>query len=257
MKSPSQSRSKQTEAVTSVTTAVEESQPLPVYDVISDTEEHQFSLSHPKNYLGVPFGIAVEDPVEIVVPKKLVQMAGEAAYGAEALGLITRDKELTEAGEAFVAAFTETDDPQDVLDQFANTTHSRLISEVQADKQKLIRETIARYPPAAAAIEILSTELPMTLAELTEYALTNEHTLLADYLTTNETDRKSDLSNINAYKSTATYQFKSILFHAGILTQPGSDTNSLSPTNDIWALSLDLDLDVLDATQAESHGGEW
>jgi hypothetical protein len=240
-----------------------------IFNQITDAEAHQFDLSHPKNYIGVPLAIASDEPVEIAVPQNLVKMAGEAAYGAEALGLITRDKQLTTAGESVVENLTETQTVQTAFNEIADSTRSRLIDAIKSPTA--VQQPIARYPPAAAVIQILSTEGELTLEELTIHALQNNYRILIDYLlstapttfkafsdntTTSTTDNRTE-TTVEDYTATATYQFKSILFHAGILTTPGSDTTSLDPHNDIWALSPHLDAQLQKAAINADFGGGW
>jgi len=259
---PDQRGNSQTDAPSMGSTAT-------IFDQITDTEAHQFDLSHPKNYIGVPLAIASDEPVEIAVPQNLVKMAGEAAYGAEALGLITRDKQLTTAGESVVENLTETQTVQTAFNEIADSTRSRLIDAIQSPTA--VQQPIARYPPSAAIIQILSTEGELTLEELTIHALQNNYKILIAYLLStapttfkafSDDSSKSTTDNrtqttVEDYTATATYQFKSILFHTGILTTPGSDTTSLDPHNDIWALSPHLDAQLQKTAISADFGGGW
>lgn len=236
-----------------------------VFTAISETEPHSFRLNHPKNYFGVPVAVAMDDPVELLVQQELVAMAGEAATGAEVLGLITRDKTLTPAGAAFVESVVDDSKTvEDVFEGIATSTRSRLIEAVP-EARSGVQQAVSRYPAASEVISILDEHEALSLAELAEIALLEATPSLVRCLfagdqtaTGNDAgDHDRDLEDTDTYNSLFTSQFKSILYHSGVVTNPGSDTTRLSPTDDIWALSPVLDDGIASRAIAADNGGEW
>ena len=48
--------------------------------------------------------------------------------------------------------------------------------------------------------------------------------------------RTAPLTDGNIYHSPTVFQLKAMLFHAGLLTERGSEPSNLDPTDDVWAL---------------------
>jgi hypothetical protein len=48
------------------------------------------------------------------------------------------------------------------------------------------------------------------------------------------------LAGGDVYHSTATFQLKAMLYHAGILTERGAEPHRVDPTTDVWALRQPL-----------------
>lgn len=223
-----------------------------VFDSINSPTNHKFSLSHPKNYFGVVVAAADNRPMELLLPE-LSSMSREGCVGAEALGLLNRDRSLTQAGELFVREVTRSREVGDVFGDLANSTRSRLCDIDYLSRG--VQQTVARYPPAVEVINILDSTGQITLSTLGEIASENGG-LLADYLF-NDNPQPSTVDDTESYHANVTYQFKSILFHSGIITTPGSDTTQLDPPEDVWSLSPKLDNDVKRSVLAADNRGEW
>jgi hypothetical protein len=210
----------------------------------SNTAIDTFSLTHPKNYLGVPLAISTPKPAEILIPQHLVKMAGEAKAGAEALGLITRQGKLTDKGTDFVTtAFSIFGSEQRAFEQIANSTTSRFINAIPQLKQET-QAIFSQYPPTTELVTGLSEYGQLTLPDLTTKALTTEKENLTSYILANNPEHPIDktlnslnLGDTDTYSSQFTYQFKSLLCHAGIITTAGSDTTNLDPQTDVWGLA--------------------
>lgn len=230
-----------------------------------------YSLNHPKNYLGVPAAVAAYDPAEFLIPEYLTSMVKETSDGAEELGLITRQKQLTGIGIEFVAHLEEQfGTPEQALKAFESSTHTRFC-DAHPDTAELAQAIFCRQPEIRSLIVTLdrrddeATTLPTLVTELY-----NESPGAAKKLFVSSYDPKTDsatssdgngtranprLSEPSSYNSSTTLQLKSLLYHIGILTTRGSDTTHLDPTEDIWKLSPHLADPVADFAR-RSVGGE-
>ena len=232
-----------------------------------DTQPHRFHLTHPKNYIGVPLAVAADAPTEILVPQHLVKMAGEAAYGAQGLGLVTPRNNLTERGQIIVDEAAEHfASSEDALISLGANARSRFIT-ANPTFAAVAQAVFATYQPVEPLIAVLDSEGPLTLAELS-VALAEAHpnalseTLLqSDRIpdqspieTLQSSERPSWLSEADSYHSLSTYQLKSLLCHVGILTTPGADSTHLDPDSDVWALSPHLSTAVRERIVANLGG---
>ena len=196
------------------------------------TTLYNFSLTHPKNYFGTAIAVMLEDPVEIIVPKELVKMAGEATQGAEALGLITRHKELTPLGSQFIDSVK--DSYQTLNDGFhaiAESKTGRFIDKVP-ELQTQIQIIFVTHASVTEIIKHLSTENRMSLAELAQTIHQSGSDNLANWLFNTESHGNPDNNGSNIDTTLPD------------VTLPGSDTSTLDPTTDIWKLSPELEADL-------------
>jgi len=222
-----------------------------------ETRSYRFHLTHPKNYLGVPLAVDADAPTEILVPQHLVKMAGEAAYGAQGLGLITPRNDLTERGQIIVDEAAEHfASSENALISLGANARSRFIT-ANPMFAAVAQAVFATYPPIAPIIAVLDSEGPLPLAELT-VALAEAHpdalseTLLQFDRISDQSpiesllssERPSWASEADSYHSLSTYQLKSLLCHVGILATPGTDSTHLDPDSDFWALSPHLSTSV-------------
>jgi hypothetical protein len=226
-----------------------------IHDSIEQTDPHSFQLSHAKNYFGIPLAVALGGLLEAGVPQNLVKMTREAALGAERFGLITRQQELTTAGEIYISEITNsTTTVESLFEAVCGSGHDRFV-EIEIDGlRKPTQEVVARYPAVAQLIGVLDERGALSLSQLAEVT-SGASGVLHDYITDGDSDAGVDTTE--AFSSAITFQFKSILFHVGIVTTPGSDTTTLSPTDDVWELSPLLNEDVKRAALAADNGGEW
>ncbi len=210
----------------------------------------QFSLNHPKNYFGVPLAVAAPGDTGLLITDKLVRMGGRARAGAEALGLIDPDGNLTDLGETVVALIEEESTVEAELDRFESMKGSseRFIETAPRYWQPIAKHILQEYAVAGDVVTVLETTGPVTLAELTAVAIRNEHPLQESLLRDPETfdsnsfdeDDAAELKFPDVYAGQAIYQFKNLLYHCGILTERGADTSAVVPTQDVWALEPSL-----------------
>ena len=255
--------------------------PTPTDIVVAsgETTRHRFSLNHPKNYLGVPIAKAALGDTGGLVIQHLVGMAGEAKRGAAALGLLTQDGDTTERGSQIVAAAKEIHgSPTSALESFADLRgrSGRFINAVPVEWVQTVQSTFLTHPTIRALVQVVpdSVEgysLPDFTAELAannpEVAreavlaparidIEDPAAALEDALADDQslTEACPWLTQTESYRSGTTYQLKSLLCHAGILTEPGVDTSRLAPRNDTWALSPRLSPAVVAANK--THFGD-
>mgnify|MGYP006271870727 CR=1 FL=1 len=232
-----------------------------------DTQPHRFHLTHPKNYIGVPLAVAADAPTEILVPQHLVKMAGEAAFGAQDLGLVTNRNTLTERGQIIVdTAAAHYNSPEDALMSLGENARSRFIS-ANSKFAAIAQAVFATYHSVIPFVAVLDAQGPLTLPELaimladTRPEALSETLLSLDRIpdespieTLQSSQRPSWLSEADTYHSLSTYQLKSLLCHVGILTTPGADSTHLDPDSDVWALSPHLSTAVRERIVANLGG---
>jgi hypothetical protein len=233
-------------------TGVEATTEQSVYDTITATSEHVFSLNHPKNYFGVVVAAADDRPMELLLPE-LSSMAREGCVGAEALGLLNRDRSLTPAGELFVEKATKNRDVESVFADIVDSSRTRFC-EVDGLSQ-VSQATITRYPVVGELVGVLDSTGQLTLADLADVAMQSSD-ILAEYLLDGGSESAA-VDDVSSYNSNVTYQFKSILYHTGVVTNPGSDTTHLDPVDNIWALSPRLDDDLKRRTAMSERAQEF
>lgn len=208
----------------------------------------KLSFNHPKNYFGVPFAIAASGDTGHLISGHLVSMCGRAREGARTLGLIDRDANLTSLGETVVRRRTTDRAPVDVLENLEELkgSTSRFIAATDNIWTTIAREVVLQYEDAASVLSLLATRGEETLPRLTNSLITQMPEVAESFVTADTVETVNDtpsvqvrhriLSDPSVYRGTATYQFKSLLYHCGLLTERGSDTSSLVPKQDCWKL---------------------
>lgn len=252
---------------------------IPDPSKISEAEgsmgRHNFSLSHPKNYLGVPIAVDASGATGALVMQHLVNMAGEARRGATALGLLTEDGELTGRGGAVVAAAESIANDSDAALrhlQDLKGSQGRFITSEPA-WGSVAQTVFASHPVTKAVVDVLeTTDEPLPLPKLSGHLATSHPDIAADYFLDTESIPADEpvaqlasvagdepiiaacnwLGETSAYQTQTTYQLKSLLCHVGILSQPGVDSSQLVPREDRWSLSPLFEPCVRDA----AFGGE-
>lgn len=247
------------------TEAGESQSPTDILDSHGDTAEHGFKLSQPKNYLGVPLAVAAPGSTGGLVMQHLVGMAGEAKLGAAALGLLTDDGALTERGKKVTDEATAIHgSPSAGLSALHDLKGSsgRFIDSLPGWTATL-QSTFVGYPPVRAILNVVPPgsdpiALPALVGRLSASSpeTAAEHLLRAEAIDTADpvgdaaAAHKSgkDVATAcpwttlpSSFQSSTTFQLKSLLYHAGIVTEPGADSSRLSPTKDYWAHSPRLD----------------
>jgi len=221
-----------------------------------------FGLNHPKNYLAYPLAVAHDGDTETVLAERVVGATDAARAGAAFLNLVTVEPDrttLTALGKEVVRfALAECGSVDAALDAFEDWKRSRKrFCEVAPKWGQLARRVVYDYP----ATELLVTELQSlhddgerrpTLRGFVEYlhglhpAFTVELFLRGDEgvrsrALTDDGDLRSEaLADGNAYHSPTVFQLKAMLFHAGIVTERGSEPHRLDPCEDRWALRHDV-----------------
>ena len=209
-----------------------------------------FSLNHPKNYFGVPLAVAATADTDQLIRAHLVQMEDRARAGAEALGLITEDTELTTLGETIVETVATETAIEDELETFGDMKGSseRFIEAAPRYWNPIARHVLQQSTLVGDVVTLLESTGPVTLPELTAVAVRTNHCVQdivlrdADSLTASDVqpDPPASLRTPDVYAGQAVYQFKNLLFHTGILTERGADTSALVPSQDVWALDPSL-----------------
>lgn len=204
-----------------------------------DIDIGRLELSHPKNYLGVPLAVAAAGDTGGLIMAHLVGMAGRAKAGAESLGLLDAQGDITARGHRVViAAERYHGGPADALEVFEELSGSpkRFIDAVP-EWTPVLREAIGRRPPINTLLKTVDERGGCTLSELVRHlAVYNPD--LADEFRGDESPPAwsdgADLTDPSWYRGAAIFQMKSLCYHAGLLTERGKDTHSVEPTCDRW-----------------------
>jgi len=220
--------------------------------------DRNFSLNHPKNYLAVPLAIAAARDHRESIETHVVGAVDGAIGGAAFLGLIEErgpDYRLTSLGEEVVRfGLREYPSLDDALATFEQWQRSRKrFFDVAPRWGQLARRVVFDYP----ATELLVTELQTmhddglagpSLVELVEWLHEQHPTFTVELFLRGDEDvreraltddgrlRTPVLEEGASYHSPTVFQLKAMLFHAGILTERGSEPANLDPPADEWAL---------------------
>ncbi|WP_302083123.1 hypothetical protein [Salinibaculum rarum] len=206
-------------------------------------ELSQLTFNHPKNYVGVPLAVTADADTGYLINNRLVSMCGRARDGAEALGLIDCDANLTSIGRKFVSNCTETHSAKELLTLFASLKGSseRFIDAIPEPCATATTVAVSNYNRTQEIIDLLEKTGPITLPQLLDFALQHDYTIGDEFIressdidTTNP--QHHQLTHPENYSGQAVYQFKTLLYHSGILTERGSDTTALVPQQDLWEL---------------------
>lgn len=228
-----------------------------------------YQLTNPKNYIGYTTALAVagnSQEANQVTKDRLINAVDEARRGAYHLDLITPSPE-TPPGQGF-----ELTNRGQLVVQKAERAYGSLEETLQAlsalkRSPKRFTETnpvwasigpyIAQADPAIAYLVSLLQEIhsengpeEVPLHELVrnhlytrdsaftvEFFFNDKQTTRDKIAATVTTDEYDVFSQTDHYRATVTYQLKSMLYHFGVLTEPGEDTSTHNPTTDMWGLS--------------------
>ncbi len=224
--------------------------------------DKSFGLNHPKNYLAVPLATYLPDETAALIDSHVVSAVDDAIQGAIFLGLVIEtghDLQLTTLGQEIVRfALREYGSIETALHQFETWKRSRKrFTEIAPRWGQLTRCIVFDYP----ATELLVTELQQmhddgietpTLPTVVQWLHTQHPTFTIELfirgdkgirervLTEGGELREAELSDGNIYHSPTVFQLKAMLYHAGILSQRGSEPSNLDPEADTWGLSEPL-----------------
>ncbi|WP_123537782.1 hypothetical protein [Halosimplex salinum] len=217
-----------------------------------------FGLNHPKNYLAYPLAVAHERETEAVLADRVVRAVDDARTGAAFLNLISVEPdrtELTPLGKEVVRfALAEYGSVDAALTAFDDWKRSRKrFCDIAPRWGLLARRVVYAYP----ATELLVTELQAlhdggerspTLKQFVEWLhelhptftvelfLRGDEAVRGRVLTDDGELRAGELRDGAVYHSPTVFQLKAMLFHAGVLTERGSEPHRLDPVSDRWAL---------------------
>jgi hypothetical protein len=228
--------------------------------------DKSFSLNHPKNYLAYPLALVHDRDTETVLKERVVKATAGARTGATFLNLIEDgpsstasggEPSLTPLGEEVVRfALREYDSVDDALDEFDNWKRSRKrFCDLAPRWGQLTRRVVYDYPATQLLVEELQTmhddgfatpslvnlvtwlhEQDDTAAFTVELFLRGTDDVRQRVLREDGSLRTEELADGNVYHSPTVFQLKTILYHAGILTENGTEPSNLDPTADEWAL---------------------
>lgn len=220
--------------------------------------DRSFGLNHPKNYLAYPLAVYHPDGTAALLSKFVVGAPDSARRGAAFLNLIDDRPDhvrLTPLGCEVVRFALDNHGSVDAaLRTFEDWKRSqRRFCEIAPKWGLLARRVVHAYPATGLLVEELQHlyedgEPEPSLVDLLEY-LHELHPSFAIELFVRGTDearrrvlspegdlRREALADGNVYHAPTTFQLKAMLYHAGILTERGSEPSNLDPRTDVWAL---------------------
>ena len=222
-----------------------------------------FGLNHPKNYLGYPLAHYADGSTEkLMRENKVVREIGSAKRGAAVLGLVEEGPNsvrLTALGREVVRfALDRYGSVERALNEFSNWFRkSHCFYDLAPEWGLLTRRVVFDYPATQLIVEELQRlhedgENEPNLIQLVEYLHELHPTFTIELFVRGTDDARNQvlgpegelridaLADGNVYHSPTVFQFKAILYHAGILTQRGAEPSNLDPTADTWALRNSL-----------------
>jgi hypothetical protein len=225
--------------------------------------DKSFSLNHPKNYLAYPLAVYHPEATAEVLAERVVAAVDGARTGAAFLGLVDEQPhrvELTSLGEEVVRFALDRYGSADVaLAEFENWQRSRKrFYDLAPEWGLLTRRVLWEYPATKLIVEELQAlhEDGEPAPSLVGFVrrLHRFHPTFTVELFLRGTDdvrsraldadgelQVSELRDGNVYHSPTVFQLKAMLYHAGVLTERGSEPNKLDPETDTWALREPLD----------------
>lgn len=219
--------------------------------------EKSFGLNHPKNYLAFPVAVAHEDDTGQLVADHVVGAVDAARKGALFLDLVADGPQiaLTPLGREVVRfAHREFETLDAALSSFEQYQRSRKRFVDAAPRWgQIARRVVYAYPATTVLVEELQqmhddgiTE--PTLVDLVEWLHTHHPTFTIELFVRGEEDvrervltgngelRTTVLSSGDVYHSPTVFQLKAMLYHAGLVTERGTEPSRLDPAADEWAL---------------------
>jgi hypothetical protein len=217
-----------------------------------------FSLNHPKNYIAYPLALYHADDTDAALTEYVVGETDGARNGAAFLGLVSRKPdgvELTPLGREIVRfALDRYGSADAALDAFRSWKRSRKrFCEIAPQWGTVTRRVVYAYPATELLVEELQTMhddgiADPSLVDLVEWlhvqrpAFTVElfvrgtDRVRSHVLDTEGELRTGALTDGNVFHSPTVFQLKTMLFHAGILAERGTEPHRLDPETDSWRL---------------------
>ena len=225
--------------------------------------DRSFGLNHPKNYLAYPLAHYHAGDTETVLEEHVVGATVSARQGAAFLGLVEdapAGVTLTPLGEEVIRFALHRYESVDAsLEAIAEWKGSRRrFCDLAPEWGLLARRVVWAYPATTLLVEELQAmhdegvHTP-SLVDLVEWLFTHHPTFTVELFVRGTDDvrsrvldaegtlRAAALADGNVYHSPTVFQLKTMLYHAGILTDRGREPNRLDPTADVWCLREPLD----------------
>ncbi|SFR96475.1 hypothetical protein SAMN05216559_1610 [Halomicrobium zhouii] len=225
--------------------------------------DKSFGLNHPKNYLAYPLAVYHPGATDAILGERVVNAVDGARTGAAFLGLIEEKPhrvDLTPLGEEVVRfALDRYGSVDAALAEFENWQRSRKrFCDIAPEWGLLTRRVLWEYPATKLIVEELQTmhedgEPEPSLVEFVTRLHRLHPTFTVELFLRGTDDVRSrvldadgdlqvdELRDGNVYHSPTVFQLKAMLYHAGVLTERGSEPNRLDPETDTWALREPLD----------------
>ena len=226
--------------------------------------EKSFGLNHPKNYLAYPLAHYHADDTATVLAENVVRAVDSARQGAVFLGLVTdspADERLTSLGQEVVRFALERykGSVDAALDAFQEWHGSRgRFCDVAPEWGLVARRVVWAYPATQLLVEELQTMCddgisdPL-LVDLIEWLHVHHPTFAIELFIRGDQSVRSrvldgdgnlqvdQLVDGTVFHSPTVFQLKAMLYHAGILSERGTEPHRLDPTTDSWQLRNPLD----------------
>jgi len=214
-----------------------------------------FPVNHPKNYLGYPLALAANGNTDDIYSEYVINSVSAGRRGALLLNLIDdqpHGNTLTHLGAEVVRfAHTHHGSLTAALKEFDSWTgRSTRFTELAPRWAQLARSIAIQYTPTQLIIEALEclhqdSTGTATIADVAREACRINQPLAIEVFFTQTrrndvlvADGEIDVTALNdptVYKSGIHFQYKYHLYHIGLLTHGGTDTQS-EILNDAWAL---------------------
>jgi len=220
--------------------------------------DKSFGLNHPKNYLAYPLAVYHPAETEPLLAERVVGAVDSARTGAAFLGLINEQPNrlaLTPLGEEVVRfAIDQHGSVDAALHEFTAWKRSRKrFCELAPEWGLLTRRVVWAYPATQLLVEELQTMCDdgfgePTLVDLVEWLHIQHPTFTIELFLRGTDDarrrvldengelRKHELRDGSVYHSPTVFQLKTMLYHAGILAERGTEPHRLDPSTDSWRL---------------------
>ncbi len=209
-----------------------------------------FRYNHPKNYFGIPVAVAAPGSTGALVQAYIVRGAGAAKRGAQQFGLLTDKGGLTRLGDQVAThARLEYGSLGEALERFGELKGStkRFVCVDDGVWKRIGKEVVMTHPVSSDLVELLdSNGGEMRLPELAHAYIQADpqrahQVMIRDTVELPTTDGEiaDRLFDPGVYRTAITCQLKSILYHSGVLTEPGSDSRHLVPETDAWKIDGD------------------
>ena len=220
--------------------------------------DKSFGLNHPKNYLAYPLAVSHPEATETVLAERVVGAVDSARTGAAFLGLIDEDPNrtaLTPLGEEVVRfALDRYGSVDAALDVFPEWHRSRKrFCELAPEWGLVTRRVVWAYPATQLLVAELQTMADdgfaaPTLVDLVEWLHVQHPTVTIELFVRGTDDarrrvldadgelRVAALQDGSIYHSPTVFQLKTMLYHAGLLAERGTEPHRLDPSIDSWEL---------------------